>query len=542
MRAYDKKVHGIVTDRDVTTLIPVVIVMVFCLLSCGAPADDPEATAPEATESPADVNLAVAEDTDENEARGLRVTTPRASPGYVFFNPLLSYTTYLVDVEGRVMHTWESDYESGGGAYLLDNGRLLRGGQVPDPPVFSGGGQAGRIQEFTWDGELVWDFEFSSEDHLLHHDMAVLPNGNVLAIAWEAKTAQETVAAGRRPELTPEAGLWPDMIVEFDPQPPDGARVVWEWHMWDHTIQDVDPELANYGDPAGYPERIDVNGDLDTPQISAAELARLQALGYVPPDAAPEDLQSDFMHTNAIAYNATLDQITVSVRRFHEIWIIDHSTTTAEAAGQTGGRWGRGGDLLYRWGNPKTYGRGEAEDQRLFGQHDVRWVPEGMPGSGRLTLFNNSISDPDGDYSAVFEFVPPTDETGQYVLPDGEAFGPREPAWNYTAPNRVSFLSRFISGAHRLPNGHTFITEGTKGRFFEVTPEGDIVWEYWTPYSGPVTGSPGARRSPYGVFRATKISPDHPALSGRDLRPVEPQPPPVLPPELPPEPSLDPAG
>ena len=200
----------------------------------------PEATLPEATESLADVDA----DVDEDEPRGLRVTTPRASPGYVLFNPLLSYTTYLVDVEGRVMHTWESDYESGGGAYLLDNGHLLRGGQVPDPPVFSSGGQAGRIQEFTWDGELVWDFEFSNEDHLLHHDMAVLPNGNVLAIAWEAKTAKEAVAAGRRPELTPEAGLWPDMIVEFDPQPPDGARVVWEWHMWDHTIQDVDPGLA----------------------------------------------------------------------------------------------------------------------------------------------------------------------------------------------------------------------------------------------------------------------------------------------------------
>ena len=265
----------------------------------------------------------------------------------MFFNPLLSYTTYLVDVEGRVMHTWESDYESGGGAYLLDNGHLLRGGQEPDPPIFSGGGQAGRIQEFTWDGELVWEFAFSNEDHLLHHDMAVLPNGNVLAIAWEAKTAQEAVEAGRRPELTPEAGLWPDMIVEFEPQPPDGARIVWEWHVWDHIIQDADPERANNGDPAEHPELVDINGDRVTPQISAAELARLQALGYVPADAAPEDLQSDFMHTNAIAYNADLDQIAVSVLRYNEIWIIDHSTTTTEAAGREGGRWGHGGDLLY---------------------------------------------------------------------------------------------------------------------------------------------------------------------------------------------------
>ena len=85
------------------------------------------------------------------------------------------------------------------------------------------------------------------------------------------------------------------------------------------------------------------------------------------------------------------------------------------------------------------------------------------------------------------------------------------------APDRVSFHSFFISGAHRLPNGHTFITEGATGRFFEVTPEGDIVWEYRTPYSGTVTSSPVARRSPYGVFRATKIPPDHPGCLRRPL-------------------------
>ena len=539
------------TDRHAlpahSLVIPVAFAVTLGLLSCGSPATVPEATVleatiPEATDSPADVVVAVDDDADEDEPRGLRVTTPRASPGFVFFNPLLSYTTYLVDVEGRVMHTWESDYESGGGAYLLDNGHLLRGGQEPDPPVFSGGGQAGRIQEFTWDGELVWEFAFVNEDHLLHHDMAVLPNGNVLAIAWETKTAQEAVEAGRRPELTPEAGLWPDMIVEFEPQRPAGARVVWEWHVWDHLIQDVDPDRANNGDPAEHPELVDINGDRETPQISAAELARLQALGYVPADAAPEDLQSDFMHTNAIAYNADLDQIAVSVLRYNEIWIIDHSTTTAEAAGREGGRWGRGGDLLYRWGNPRTYGRGGEDDQRLFGQHDVRWVSEGLPGSGRLTLFNNRIPSPDGDHSAVFELAPPTDGTGRYVVPDRDAFGPQEPTWTYMAPEKVSFHSFFISGAHRLPNGHTFITEGATGRFFEVTPEGDIVWEYWTPYSGTLTSSRVARRSPYGVFRATKISPDHPALAGRTLRPIEPQPPPVLPPELPPEPSPDPAA
>ena len=523
------------TDRHVrpahSLVILVALTLTVGLWSCGSPADVPEApvpeaTVPEATESPADADAEAA-----SERRGLRMNTAQTAAGYVFFNPLLSRTTYVVDVEGRVVHTWQSDLQSGGGAYLLDNGHLLRGGQEPDAPVFTGGGQAGRIQELTWDGEVAWDFAFANEDHRLHHDMALLPNGNVLAIAWEAKTAQEAVEAGRRPELTPEAGLWPDMIVEFEPQRPDGARVVWEWHMWDHTIQDVDPERTNYGKLSEHPELIDINGDHDTPQLSAAELARLQALGYVPSDAAPEDLQSDFMHTNAIAYNASLDQITVSVLRYNEVWIIDHGTTTAEAAGHTGGRWGQGGDLLYRWGNPRIYGRGGADDQRVFRQHDVRWVPDGMPGGGHLTLFNNNLEGPDGNHSAVFEFVPPRDDAGRYVLHATDAFEPQALAWSYMAPDQVSFHSFFISGAHRLANGHTFVTSGAQGRFFEVTPEGDIVWEYWTPYSGTLAGNAATRNNPYGVFRATKIPPSHPAFAGRDLRPVDPQPQPVPPPD-----------
>ena len=231
------------------------------------------------------------------------------------------------------------------------------------------------------------------------------------------------------------------------------------------------------------------------------------------------------MHVNAVNYNAALDQIVMSVPRFNEIWVIDHSTTTEEAAGHTGGRSGRGGDLLYRWGNPRVYGRGDEAARRLGFQHDVRWVPEDMPGGGHLTLFNNNIEDPDGDYSAVFELVPPTVGAGRYVVPDAGPFGPEEPTWSYVAPTRTAFFSTFISGAHRLANGHTFITSGAQGRFFEVTPEGEIVWEYWTPYGGTLPGNQATNANPYSVFRATKIAPDHPALAGRDLTPLDPQPP-----------------
>ena len=250
----------------------------------------------------------------------------------------------------------------------------------------------------------------------------------------------------------------------------------------------------------------------------------------------------DLLHTNAVAYNAELDQIVVSTPRFNEIWVIDHSTTTQQAAGSGGGRGGRGGDLLYRWGNPKTYGRGAETDQKLFGQHDVRWVRNGLPGAGHLTVFNNGLKGSEGNYSAIHEIATPVNSEGRYELPESGAFGPSEPVWSYTAPDKVSFSSGFISGAEPLANGNTLICSGAQGRFFEVTPGGEIVWEYWTLFSGNVKNPDGSLPQPvgentYAVFRATKIPPDHPGLAGRDLKPLDPQPAPVKGPEVPDEPT-----
>ena len=144
-------------------------------------------------------------------------------------------------------------------------------------------------------------------------------------------------------------------------------------------------------------------------------------------------------------------------------------------------------------------------------------------------MYNNNNPGPEGDHSAVFELEPPTEGSGRYVTPDAGPYGPVVPSWSYTAPDKTSFHSGFISGARRLPDGHTLITSGAQGRFFEVTPDGDIVWEYWTPYSGNVRMPDGSTPHPvgedtYAVFRATKISPDHPAVAGRDLAPLDPQP------------------
>ncbi len=444
-------------------------------------------------------------------------------PGFILYSPLLSTTTYLIDKQGQVVHTWQSDTPPGASVYLLDTGHLLRCGRQPDLPDFSAGGEGGRIQELTWEGELVWDFVYASSERRQHHDIEPLPSGNVLLIAWERKSTEEALQAGRRPELLSEAGLWPDSIVEVRPRRPEGGEIVWEWHLWDHLIQDYDPERDNFGSVAAHPELVDINGTRPPQPDSPTLLERLKALGYLAAGATARDRQADFTHTNSIAYNPRLDQIALSVPTFNEIWILDHGTTTEEAAGHVGGRAGRGGDLLYRWGNPRTYRRGTPEDQRLFGQHDARWVPVGYPGAGNLMVLDNGAGRPRGRFSRVLEIVPPVDRQGRYALDAGGRFGPQEAAWTYTAPDRESFFAEFISGAHRLPNGNTLISSGPKGRLFEVTAKGETVWTFDNPFSGDAPNPHGD--PPFSLFRATLVAPEHRALAGRDLRPLDPQPP-----------------
>jgi hypothetical protein len=427
--------------------------------------------------------------------RGLRLKCDGASAGYTLFAPMSSEMTYLIDLDGQVIRTWRSAFLPSAWVYFLDNGNVLRGGRDKGSSPFGGGGQGGRFQEFDFDGNLVWDFVYN-DPRLPHHDVAVLPNGNILAIAWEGKTAEEARLAGRRPAAIPADGIWPDMLIEFEPVRPDGARIVWEWHIWDHLIQNIDPTLDNYADPAAHPERIDINGETGG--------------GF--------SFSRDLFHTNSVAYNPELDQIILSVPTFNEVWVIDHSTTTQDAAGRTGGRSGKGGDLLYRWGNPRSYGRGTEADQLLGFQHDARWIPQGHPGAGNITVFSNQTPSTNGTITKVYEFAPAVDGEGRYEVPALDPFGPTTPLWTYSNP---SLQAANLSGSERLQNGNTLVSSGPQGRIFEVNSAGDIVWEYWSPYAGPF----GNSGSSFSLFRAMKIRPDHPGLLGRDLRPLDPQPP-----------------
>lgn len=428
---------------------------------------------------------------------GLFLNTPQACSGYTLFAPKHNTVTYLMDNEGRVVHQWTSSYEPGQSAYLLPNGHLVRAGMLRVQGG-TGGGEGGRLEEYDWEGNLVWEFNHATRDYQLHHDFKPMPNGHILALMVERRSREEAVAAGFDPRMLRDDFLVPDAVVEIEPVYPKGGKIVWEWHVWDHLIQNTDSTRANYGDPAAHPELVDVacNGRA-TPAF--------------------------WNHMNSIDYHPALDQIVLTVRGCNEIWFLDHSTTTKEAAGHAGGKHGKGGDLIYRWGNPAAYGRGAAHDKQLVQQHDAQWIPEGCPGAGHLTIFNNGY---DRGWSSLEEIVPPLDTNGRYLLEAGKAYGPDKPVWHYEAKNRADFFSSEISGAQRQPNGNTLICAGVVGHLFEITPAGEMVWQYVNPMvrggilaQGELPGKDMRGHLWNAVFKVHRYAPDYPGLIGRDLTP-----------------------
>lgn len=428
---------------------------------------------------------------------GLFRNGPGASPGYTLFAPKHGTTTYLMTNDGRIVRSWKSEFEPGQSVYLLPDGHLLRAGMLRVSGGI-GGGEGGIIEEFDWDGKKVWEFRHATRDYQMHHDIKPLANGNVLALMVERKSEEECAKAGFNPEMLRDGQLSPDAVIEIQKTGPTSGKIVWEWHVWDHLVQEFSPKAANYGKVADHPERIDAHG-------------------------SGRGLPSFWNHMNSLAYNQTLDQIVLSVRGFNEIWVIDHGTTTKEAAGHTGGKRGKGGDLLYRWGNPQSYKRGTREDRQLFQQHDAQWIPDGYPGAGRILIFNNGL---DRGYSTIDEIVPPVDGSGRYKLEPGKSFGPAKPVWAYEATPREEFYSAEISGAHRLPNGNTLVCAGVRGVFFEVTPKGEKVWEYVNPEvrggvlaQGEVSGKDHRGHNWNAVFKIHRYEPEYAGLRGRDLSP-----------------------
>jgi len=349
---------------------------------------------------------------------------------FVLFAPLGGKEAYLIDRQGDLVHSWALAGRPGNSVYLMEGGDLLATYTVRG--TLQGGGIGGGAEYLTWDGDEVWSFELANDNAHLHHDVEMLPNGNVLMISWEVISRSEALAAGLSASQLPESGeVWSEMILEYDP---DQDRVVWEWHLWNHV-------LPEGWDASEHPEKIDL-------------------------DAFANPKSEDWWHFNAVDYSEEHDHIIISSRAASEFWIIDHDLTTTEAEGNAG-------DLLFRFGNPAMYGG--AGEQILVDQHDSEWIDDHT-----ILVFDNG-NPRTRPYSRVVEIdLPDYTSSPTGVMPDAEI------VWQYPSePGNLgsAWFADHISGSQRLSSGNTLICSGTEGRFFEVTPDNETVWEYTNPFA-----------------------------------------------------------
>ncbi|WP_055435767.1 aryl-sulfate sulfotransferase [Lacinutrix algicola] len=422
---------------------------------------------------------------------GTLLNTDAAYNAYTLFAPTTSNQTYLINNCGQIINQWTSNFLPGASVYLLENGNLLRTAKITNSDI-SLGGLGGKIELFDWDNNLLWEYTYSSPLMSQHHDIYPLPNGNILMLAVTTLTNSEAIQAGRNPSRIPENKLYNEQILELQPIDNTEANIVWEWNIKDHLVQDFDFNKDNFGSVKNSPQLLDINF------------------------LNNGNGEANWLHFNSIQYNESLDQIIMSSRHLSEIYIIDHSTTTAEAATHSGGIYAKGGDFLYRWGNPKAYNCGTDDDQKLFSQHYPHWIPDGLNDAGKIMIFNNGNT---LGYSSVDIINPDQSSPGVYYFDSVNGYSPLDQEWQYQAPNQTNFFSELMSSGQRLQNGNTLICDADSGYFFEIDSDRNIVWEYINPDSTIEILTQGDTPSNNLVFRAIKYSLDYPAFIGRDLTP-----------------------
>lgn len=331
-------------------------------------------------------------------------------PGYTLVPA--TNATNLLDSTGKSVKSWTV---GGYTAYLLDNGHLV--GQ-------SGNGSAaaaGYTSLVQRNGTTVVN---SWSVAGMHHGHWIMPNGNWLAIVGvkiNPKTALASV--GYTGTLT---SIWDERIQEYNPVT---TAVVWEWKASDHMSGTNNPRKIN-------------------PNLFKS---------------------SDPLHVNSVSYDPSRDLVVMSSHYLNEIFVVDHSTTTAQAASETGGTYGQGGDILFRWGAPKNYGGTTATSSNVI--HGGTVVQPGLPGAGNFMFFGNS--DNAVKHSRVYEVKGIPSDTGWVLGSNGEFSSELLWDWYHTS-------GKFESSGHfgygqRLANGNTFITFSQNRVLAEVDSNGTFL-------------------------------------------------------------------
>ncbi|KAK3245971.1 hypothetical protein CYMTET_44475 [Cymbomonas tetramitiformis] len=292
----------------------------------------------------------------------LQPNEPKLEAGYVLASGPGKHFTDLIDMNGMVRHRWVyPDHPMEKSSTLTPNGTLFvhrhyRPSEIPDRWVdfVEEHDAAGLMTELDWDSKIVKECSYISDSHVLHHDAVILPNGNYLSIAFKrmdlehyvnitglskkkgtkegTQTSIESLYAYYTHCKNPAPGnIFVDGIVELKAVAGQKqCQLVWEWWQADHVIQEQDKDCKNYGVVKDNPHRLNL---YFTDEMIGAET----------------------LHLNSLDYDPKLDQILLNSMITAEFYIIDHSTTTEEAASHAGGKYGKGGDILYRWGNDEAY-------------------------------------------------------------------------------------------------------------------------------------------------------------------------------------------
>lgn len=422
------------------------------------------------------------------------------SDGYTLIYPNGQSNIYLLNNCGQIAHKWINDenFVPNGAAYLLDNGNIVY-------TKFDNSTLANFFHTFDskirfidmkdWEGNLIYSYRSKDDNALFHHDFYPLSNGNLLILAYEKLTFNEAISLGRDPTLIPHDTLWSDLIFEVNPLQ---DTIVWEWHAKDHFVQNLDSLKNNFGELHENPGLININH-------------------------LPYSARIDIMHLNSLDYNQDLDQILVSSPYYNEIWIIDHSTTTYQAAQHDGGLSNKGGDLLFRWGNAQNYLPSEDSNQFLFFQHNARWVNNDLTNqdttSQSISIFNNRIED---RYSAGCIIHTDFDKKNwQYVKNEVGSYLPKDIAIQITHPNVESLYSKTISSFQILDNGNYLLLDGDDGTYYELTNEREVVLEYTVPLNQGIPLIQGDEISNLdnNTFSITKYPQNYSAFQNKDLSP-----------------------
>ena len=362
----------------------------------------------------------------------------------------------LIDMEGELVHEWKM---VGWPVKMLPEGHVM--GYSDMRGDGTGHQETEALMVVDWFGNEVWRWDrwevdvFGNPICRGHHDFE--REGN--PVGYYIPGVDPFVESGRslvlvheneeRPDIAPWT-IEDDVIVEIDYE----GNILWEWHATDH---------------------------FDDFCFTDAAKAALQAFQVTMPDylGGGADI-TDWLHINSVSWLGPNrwwdsgdtrfhpDNIIVDSRSSNMIWIIEKST----------------GDIVWKVGPDYSLGQPERKLGQLIGQHHAHVIPEGLPGAGNILVFDNGGAAGYGSwlgepiypsklraYSRVIEFDPITlDLVWEYErrLPQGE--------------ERFRFYSYYISGAQRLVNGNTLITEGATGRVFEVTVAGELAWEYISPY------------------------------------------------------------